>query len=455
MYFRTLAALFFASCAAFAQSSFPLITSSQPLTIDSLIQIGYQYNSNVRTVQQDLKLNNIAKLNAVGQFLPTLDLGGSLSESHFKTSTFVRDDGTVGSYPIIEDSITIEGPEGESRSSSQFVSMDLLVFDGLKRWYLYKMAKNQEKINELTVGDAKKTLARSVAAQSVLVLTQQKFLELTKKLRDQRKDAFDLAKARFDVGAVTELDVLQAQIELGKAENDIKQAERDLSAARETLNQILGVDLKSDYPIAEPADLSPPAYTVDDLIHSAYENRTDLALADFAADQARLDLKYSRQNYLPTASLGATWSRNEQSGSSEPWTLNPRNRNSTYSLSLRWNIFDGFSRELGIASKKVSRFKADERARQLRLSLEKDVRKAYYDLENSFAQVQTTENNRDLAQRTLDLERERYRLGATSQLALRDAQVTYARAETDHLSKQLEVQSNMIALELAVGRRLR
>jgi outer membrane protein TolC len=441
--------------AAFAKPEFPLINSTQPLTIDSLVQIGFYYNSTVRTVQQDLRLNKIAKLNAVGQFLPTLDVGGSLSESHFKTTTFVKDDGTVGSYPIIQDSIRIDGPEGESRSSSQFVGADLLLFDGLKRFYLYKMAKNQEKINDLSVHDAKKALQRSVAAQAVLVLTQQKLVDLSKKLRDQRQDAYDLAKARFEVGAVTELDVLQAQIELGTADNNIKQSERDLASARETLNQTLGIDLRSDYPIAETAGAAPTAYTIDDLIQSAYQYRTDLAIADLTADQSRLNLLHAKQDYLPTASLGATWSKNEQSGSTEPWTLSPRNRNATYSLSVRWNLFDGFSRELTIASRRIERDKSYEQARQLRLGLEKDVRKAYYDLENSAAQLQTTEKNRGFAQRTLDLERERYRLGATSQLALRDAQVTYARAETDHLAKQFEVQSNLIALELAVGKSLR
>jgi outer membrane protein TolC len=76
-------------------------------------------------------------------------------------------------------------------------------------------------------------------------------------------------------------------------------------------------------------------------------------------------------------------------------------------------------------------------------------------LNNVFNQLQITTRNRELAERQLNLERERYRLGATSALALRDAQVVYAQAETDHLQKMLEYQSSLIALELAVGRPVR
>ncbi len=83
------------------------------------------------------------------------------------------------------------------------------------------------------------------------------------------------------------------------------------------------------------------------------------------------------------------------------------------------------------------------------------MRDAYYNLEKVFKESQITEQNRDLAERQLNLERERYRLGATSQLALRDAQFVYAQAETENLQKVLEYQSTLIALELAVGKPLR
>ncbi len=452
---RIICALLFTATLALAAGNFPLIERTAPLSLDSLYEIGYRYNSTVKRAEQDTRLNSIGKIAAIGNFLPSVSVGANFSESHRLTKTYVDDDGSVRTYPVVIDSVTIDEQESESRSSSQRLSADLLIFDGLKRYYLYKMAKNQEKIYNLTVGDSKKALARTIASQAVIVLTQQKLLDLSKKLRDQRQDAYDLAKARFDVGAVTELDVLQAQIELGRAQNDITSTERALATAREQLNLTLGIDLRSSFPVAEPGDPTPFEFNLDSLIAIAYEYRTDLAIADLSADQARYNLNHSRQDYLPTASLGATWSSDEQSGTTESWTLSPRNRNTTYSLSLNWNLFDGFARELSVAERRVAANKAYEQSRELRLSLEKDVRQSYYDLENSFNQLSVTSRNRELAQRTLDLERERYRLGATSQLSLRDAQVTYAQAETDHISKILEYQSNLIGLELAVGKELR
>jgi outer membrane protein len=178
-------------------------------------------------------------------------------------------------------------------------------------------------------------------------------------------------------------------------------------------------------------------------------------MADLAVTRAKQNLRVYQSDYLPQISLGAQWSRSEQSGKKETWTLDPRNENSSYSLNIRWTLFDGFTREYNTASRRIERDKAMESKRALRLQVEKEVRDAYYNLENVFNQLGITSRNRELAQRQLDLERERYRLGATSQLGLRDAQVTYAQAETEHLQKTLEYHSSLIALDLAVGKALR
>ncbi|MBU1983156.1 TolC family protein, partial [bacterium] len=335
------------------------------------------------------------------------------------------------------------------------LSLNESVFEGGRRYFLYRMAKVQENINDQSVENARKSLSRQIAQQVVLVLTQEKLLDLNIKLRDQRQDAYDLAQARFAVGSVTELDVLQAQIQLGSAENAVTSARRDLQAQKEALNQLLGIDLVSDFPLEETEQVSPFEFDVDALVEEAYRNRTDLRMADLTVQRAKHNLRVYQSDYLPQISLGAQWSRSEQSGKKETWTLDPRNENSYYSLNIRWTLFDGFTREYNTASRRIERDKAIESKRALRLQVEKEVRDAYYNLENVFNQLGITSRNRELAQRQLNLERERYRLGATSQLGLRDAQVTYAQAETEHLQKTLEYQSSLIALDLAVGKALR
>ncbi|MDD5087826.1 MAG: TolC family protein [bacterium] len=478
MKFRLLIAGLLLAGSALAESEFPLIRSSVPLSLDSLIALGFQYNPSLRQAADNTRLNGIGTLNAVGNFLPTVSVGMSFSQSHYRNPTYSNPDGSVSSYPreftdyaivwsdtaedgtlsnprLMESSYVLDVPEGDSRSSQMYLSLSESVFEGGRRYFLYRMAKSQERINNLTVEDAKRSLALQIAQHVVLVQTQQKLLDLNIKLRDQRQDAYDLAQARFAVGSVTELDVLQAQIQLGSAENDITSARRGLQAQKEALNQLLGIDIPSEFPLEEAADVSPFVFDVDALVAEAYRHRTDLKIAGLTSQRARHNLRIYQSEYLPTVSLSAQWSRSEQSGKKENWTLDPRNENTSYGLSVHWNLFDGFTREYNTASRRVERDKALEAERALRLQLEREVRDSYYNLEKVYNQLGVTSRNRELAQRQLDLERERYRLGATSQLGLRDAQVTYAQAETEHLQKTLEYESSLIALDLAVGKALR
>ena len=467
-----------------AQPQFPIIRSETPLSLDSLVALGYQYNPGLRQTTLDTRLNRIGRINAVGSFLPTVSVGANFSQTHERNPTYRNPDGSIASFPtdsvtgttyeiqwqdtlpdgtfsnprLVPVTVTIPGagvPEGDNRSSNWSLTLSETIFEGGRRIGLYRLAKTQERINNLSVVDRKKVLAAQIAQQVTLVLTQEKLLDLNKKLRDQRKDAFDLARARYEVGAVTELDVLQTQIELGKAENAITSAQRDLEAQREGLNQLLGIDLRSEYPIESAPEATPFEFDIDRVVGDAYANRTDLHLAELTVKRSKQNLNVNRSEYLPSATFTYQYSRSQQSGKNADWTLDPQNENSYYGLSLRWNLFDGFSREYNMATQRVARDKAIESERQLRLQLERDVRDAYYNLEKVYNQLQITARNRDLADRTLNLERERYRLGATSALGLRDAQVIYAQAETEHLQKSLEYQSSLIALELAVGTKLR
>jgi len=464
--------------AVLAEPEFPVVNSSTPLSLDSLVALGFRYSPQLRQTTLTTRLNAIGKLNAVGQFLPTVSVGMTFSQTHYRTPTFVNPNGSVSTYPITTYQrflmwdtsgtgqlsnprlsplvpVVQDVPTGDSRSSSQSLNLNESIFEGGRRFFLYRVARIQENINNTNVDNVEKNLAAQIAEQVMTVQTQDRLVDLNKRLRDQQKDALDLAKARFEVGAVTELDVMQAEIDLNTAENNLSTAERALESQREALNQIIGIDLNSTYPLEQASNVTPFQFNVDSLVLVAYDHRSDLKVARLTVQRATQSVNMNYSNYLPTVDFGASFSRSEVSGTSVNWTLDPRDVNNRYSLNFNWNLFDGFTREYNIETQKVARAQAEESARQLELSVVKDVHDAYFNLVNTFNQLQLTGRNRDLAERRLNLERERYRLGAASQLDLRDAEVTYAQAETSNLQTILSYQSSLIALELAVGKPLR
>ena len=132
--------------------------------------------------------------------------------------------------------------------------------------------------------------------------------------------------------------------------------------------------------------MGPLRFDLDELVKTAYENRTDLRMAELSMGIANDALKVTYGNYLPTVTAGVTFSSSEQSGASQAFTLSPRSRNTSYSLSVYWPLFDGLTRERSVVSARIERDKAREQTRAVRLNIEKEVRDAYYNLQKVFDQ---------------------------------------------------------------------
>ena len=88
--------------AVLAAPTFPTVNSTTPLSLDSLIALGFENSPELRQTALDTKLNRIGMMNAIGNFLPQVSVGMSFSETHYENQTFVNPDGSVATYPVTE-----------------------------------------------------------------------------------------------------------------------------------------------------------------------------------------------------------------------------------------------------------------------------------------------------------------------------------------------------------------
>jgi len=447
----------------------PRIQADQPLSLEQLLDAARTHNPDLQRARYQLSINRLLKLGAVGEFLPSLSVGYQINQSDYYSPTFTNPDGTVSSYPISTTvttaywdslgyyrqgetrTVTYPIPEGTRRSSSYFVQLQLSLNLGGREILDVSNANKTARFNVLNLESTQRQVLGSVRQQYYWVLAYQRLLDLVKRVLDQSRDQLELAQVRYQVGSVTQLDVMQAEIDVGNRQNDVLSAENTLRTAREELSRLLGIDLSSEYPLVDQFEVSPPQFKLEDLIGKALADRQDFRMSELTTEINRNNVRKNRGNYLPTLTGSISHNRSEQSGGNVAFTLAPRNHSTTYSLGLSWSIFDGFSREMALQQAKVSQRQAELDKVALSQSIEQTVRQAYYTLMRVWDQSQVTQKNRDLALRQLGLEQERYRLGSASQLELRSAQVTYTQAETDHINKTLEYLINLALLEEAVG----
>ena len=452
----------------------PLIESSTPLSPQDLFEIALRHSPDHQKTVQTASISGIGIRSAWGTFLPTLDVGYQLSQNNYYQPTYTNPDGSVSSYPVTilthptvydtinghifegqdptaDISVTIPIPEGKSRTSSGWISLRETIRLGGQQIFGIRNANIAKQMNDLQIESSEIALYTHIRQSYYAVLAQKRLYELAQKVLEQKQEQLRLAKARFEIGSVTELDVLQAEIDVGNQENAIITAQNNVRLAREELNRLIGVDLNSTYPLKEDFEIFDPKLDLDELIKKALAHRPDYRVA-LKQEEYQRNLAYShRGEFFPDLSASLTHSRSQNSGGNVDFTFNPRNRNTSMSVSLTWNLFSGFSDQAQYETARVNLRNSRYDLKKQEQTVEKEVRQAYYSLMQTYDQSQVTSKNRELASRQLALEQERYRLGATSQLNLRAAQVTYEQAEADYIANVFSFWTYYAALENAVG----
>jgi outer membrane protein TolC len=157
----------------------------------------------------------------------------------------------------------------------------------------------------------------------------------------------------------------------------------------------------------------------------------------------------ARSAYWPSLTLSGSTAWNA-SRTQDYQFLNQRQ----LSLGLRWNLFNGFDRELSIAQREADRDVGEATAEDTRRAVDAELTSRIAELEAARSKIDITLVSVAAATEDLRVQQERYRLGAstivdvlTSQEALNQAEVDVVVARFDYLRAKAQ-------LEALIGRPL-
>ncbi|APD47600.1 TolC family protein [Synechococcus sp. CS-602] len=262
------------------------------------------------------------------------------------------------------------------------------------------------------------------------------------------------ARARFQAGVSTKLEVLQAETQLARDQQLLTTALADQSVARRTLASFL--DLPQDVtPTAkEPARvLASWLPSLQESIVAAYAFREEL-------DQIILDISIS--NSSANVSIGAVqpflsivnnfgWNRfngqtNVPAGQSIDTSIFTYNFDNAIGLNLSWSLFDGGRAAAEYRQQKQAAEESRFRFASRRDSIRQEVETSFYELLKNNRDIATTSREVISSREALRLARLRFQAGVTtqrevvdSQRDLTNAEVRYARSVTDYNRRLAEL----------------
>jgi outer membrane protein len=274
---------------------------------------------------------------------------------------------------------------------------------------------------------------RAVAAARVNVELAQTLLTLA---RDQR-----------NAGIATGVDVTRAETRLAQEQVRLAQAETFLEQARLNLQRVVGLRLGAPLTLTDPLRFTTETLpAVEAAVAQAGETRPEIRIAERQLTLLDYERRAVRAELLPSLEFVGDYGI---SGITPTNTALPTRR---AAIQLNVPIFNG-----GLTRGRIEVATSRERQAELELGsvrgqVEEDVRLAYATLRTTAEQVRAADQTVTLAERELEMARDRFRAGVGDNVEVVTAQTTLSNARDAQVNALAQYNAARLNLAAALGR---
>ncbi|WP_445172535.1 TolC family protein [Microcoleus sp.] len=261
------------------------------------------------------------------------------------------------------------------------------------------------------------------------------------------------AEALERAGVGTRFAVLQAQANLANEQQQLSVARRDQRVAQRRLAEILNISQSANLTAADPVEQAGSwRLSLEESIVQAFRNRAELEQQLVQRDITKQQRRAIQAGRLPQVSVSAAYNVLGQDPD-DPGRFVARGWADGYSVraSLTWSIFDGGAANARVQQRNAEMTIAENRFDQVRNQVRREVEQAYFGLESSFENIETSEAGVLQSREALRLARLRFQAGVGTQTDVIQAETDLTRAERNRLSAIVNYNLGLSSLQRAVS----
>jgi outer membrane protein, heavy metal efflux system len=302
-------------------------------------------------------------------------------------------------------------------------------------------AKQEVALTDIEISTLSRQIRRQVRDAFYSAAQAKSELDQLGQLTDLSQRLRDIANDRFNAGDVPQLEVMQADLELSRAQADREVARQEMKVAFAKLNALLNQPASTEWDLVTPLETLPQAVTLPDVTARAMDSNYDLThlAQELKVEQSKEKLYRAARFPEVTAEAGLDFN--------SPPDFKTGGR---AQLTVGLPIFSRYQGELAQSSATQRFIEAEISAKRRQVA--GDVEAAFAELNARLTEVDLYERTVIPAGRKLEtLTEESYRAGKTNILSVIEAQRTVRQNERDYLQSLLELQKAFSDLEEAVG----
>lgn len=417
---------------------FPSVAGSQEvLSLQDAIRIGLDNSYAIQIARNNVEIatNNNTFGNA--GYLP--NLGFNLNQSNnFQDRYQENADGT---------SVSASGFPTYNLASA--VQLNWTLFDGFAMFVRKeKLGLLQEQSQQMLRIEVKNTIADIVYTYYSIVLHEKLFRSYNEQLSLSRQ-RLDVAREKSKIGVGFGLQELQAEVDFRADSAQLVRQRNRVVNLKAELNMLLirdpDVEFNIDMEIPVPLTVG-----ADEVYEKIVSCNDALANARIMSQIVELELREAKSSRYPDVNLFSSYNFS-RTGTPEGQMQLYRTLGPTVGVGVSLSLFNGFNATRRISNARILADNQRINLDNLSLRLKSAAFKMVNELNQAIELVRVEEKSASLALQNTEAAWERYRLGAISDLELRESQIKLLDAQTRLLQAQMNAQAAEIEIRSLTG----
>ncbi|MFT4838886.1 MAG: outer membrane protein [Nonlabens sp.] len=408
-------------------------------TLQECIQQAIDKNISIKNGELDKEVAVVEKRDALGNFLPSLNLSARRTVSQgFQFNP-------------------VSGFQNNKRTNlSGGVSSGVTIFDGLRSFRQYKRANLSAEAADYRLQNLIDNTAVNVANTFLNVLFNRENLQVLLKQHEVTNSQIKQTQNLVEAGSLPRGDLLEIQATYESENQQIITAQNSLTISKLNLAQLLMIEDYENFDVAD-LDYSVPVTTildneVDQVVNNALDTRSEIKIAEINKKLSTQDLLIARSGYSPTVTGFLNYNTNAQEDTDLAITDQLYLLDGiSYGISLNVPVFNGFSVRNQVDRAKINLERANIAEQQAKLDLEALVYRAYTDAEGSKVAYASALKTLEARRTAFEYSQERYNVGLLNGFDFEQSRQQVVSAANQVIQSKYQYIFNLKVLELYFG----
>ena len=414
-------------------------TSIKKWTLRECVDYAIENNLTIKQSEFDISLAEIDRKDAIGNFIPSLNLNGSHSWNSGLTT-----DVTTG---VLRNQTT--------QTTSGGVSSGVLIYRGLQNHNQLRKADLSILANRYQLDKMKDDISLNVINAYLQVLFGKEAVNVAIPQIEITREQLNRTNRLVEAGTIPKGDLLDIHATLANDEQNLIITQNNVEIALISLAQLLQLSDYENFDIADEEIETLPLinladYSVDAIYEKALANRNEIKVAQTNIDIAEKDIKLAKGALQPTLSGFYNWNSrysnldrivgfevdpnnptrvigqvettgdNVITSNETPILGDPegfsdqffdRNKGSSFGLSLSIPIFNGFRASNNVKRAEVFYEKQINRLGEEELALEKIIHTVYADALGALKLYEATQKSLEAREESFRYAQEKFNVG--------------------------------------------